>query len=353
MTGPIRLQLDGAVYCFALPDGGWGALYPGSHVMTSEGRVELPGEDVLGLVGTRWQGRLCMAGQGGQSGQAWLYTGRWTATGLTFGVSPCAFGGGFLFTVASGASYRRLGLVSGETVEIAAQMGTQGIRYVDGAAPVSGDATYRNGELFEWTRREDLVCGQGHFGGALLNGMEIEPGDCRFIRFARAGEKLGIGIVKLVERCAVLHWLSVAELQERPPKEPPTEPPDVPAPIPPATPNVPPAPHGGSMRVYLRQGSHYIGIAPNTTNVYADRPAGGAWEEVELRQRAGGLFDALFVAADRQLSLTPGGLESRPADTGGAWELAYATTQPDGSSLLYRVEDGVLVAPVLQIEDAS
>lgn len=208
-----RVALAGASYAFCLPDGGWGASSLDSHVGSSEGRVELPGENVLALVGTRHRGRLLMAGQGHDSGGCWLWDGAWKTLGPTFGVSPCAFGDGLLCWAVSGTAYRRLNLDTGEVTEHALAIGSQGLRYVDASnTPIPGDQTYRDGELFEWTRRGNVVCGQGHDGGAVINGRVLDPGDRRFIRFERAGDDLAVAMVDLPGRSAILIWLHTSEI---------------------------------------------------------------------------------------------------------------------------------------------
>ena len=94
------------------------------------------------------------------------------------------------------------------------------------------------------------------------------------------------------------------------------------------------------MRVFLKSHGQYIGVEPGTTNVYADRAAGGAWEEVELESKGSGAFVATFVADSVVLSIQPDGrLETRPAGTDGPYELVRATSQPEGLDILYR-EDG-------------
>lgn len=106
------------------------------------------------------------------------------------------------------------------------------------------------------------------------------------------------------------------------------------------------------MRVFAKKDGKYVGVQPGTTIIYTDRDAGGEWEEIELTPMDNGRFDARFVAANVQLSMTPGSLETRGAGTIGAWEALYATDQPDGSSLLYRLDGDRLVA-VLTLEAKS
>jgi hypothetical protein len=102
------------------------------------------------------------------------------------------------------------------------------------------------------------------------------------------------------------------------------------------------------MKIGLRLHGKAIGVDPTPKAgtiddarypVYADK----------LTKHTDGRFDVRFLAANRQLSITPFGLESRVAGTFGLWEMVYATDQPDGSSLLYRLDRQTLVT-VLTIE---
>lgn len=113
------------------------------------------------------------------------------------------------------------------------------------------------------------------------------------------------------------------------------------------------------MRVFLRRHGLYLGVDPTAVKgklgdaaypVYADRQTGGLWENIELTPHDDGTFDACFVAASRQLSITPTGSESRPAGGIGGWETLRAATQPgDNLSILYRC-DGAIMVDVLTIE---
>jgi len=126
----------------------------------------------------------------------------------------------------------------------------------------------------------------------------------------------------------------------------------------------PEPPEGGAMAVYLKCGHFYTGVDPTPVlgmdadaqfPVYADREQGGVWEEVTLTPHDDGGFDVLYVAANRTLSIQPDGtLETREAGTYGGYEAVYATTQPDGASILYRRdEDVVIPCNILTIEDRS
>lgn len=150
--------------------------------------------------------------------------------------------------------------------------------------------------------------------------------------------------------------------EPEPQPEPTPEPPVPPKPVtlfPPAT------PYGGLMRVYLRQNGKYAGIDPSPTHgkhgddafpVYVDRAEGNGWESAELtiRDPHTGECDVRFEAADRQLSCSPEPrLQSRSKGSDGPWELFYATTQPDGTNVLYHRVDDVLVPLALQIEEVA
>lgn len=105
------------------------------------------------------------------------------------------------------------------------------------------------------------------------------------------------------------------------------------------------------MKVFLKLNGHYVGVEPGTSKVYADRAAGGGWEEVELAPKDGGLFIATFVAANLVLSVQPDGrLETRPAGTDGPFELLRATSQPEGLDILYREDGGQVLGEPLTIE---
>ena len=141
-----------------------------------------------------------------------------------------------------------------------------------------------------------------------------------------------------------------------PPPEPPPKPPIPPRPPdpPPPAPFLPPAARfGGHMDVYARLNGKYIGVDPSAPDtLYADRTKGDGWERIKLTAHENGRFDALLVAGNRQLSFGPNGLELRPAGAIGEWEQPFCTTQPDGTNLAYRVQDGTLAGPVLVLEAA-
>jgi hypothetical protein len=146
--------------------------------------------------------------------------------------------------------------------------------------------------------------------------------------------------------------------------------PPMPTPVPTPTPLPPAQPVGGSMRAYVKTAQFYTGINPTAQTkdlhghpltgdaqfpIYFNRPGqkneGGGWETAELTPHDGGQFDVRYVDSNRQLSVDQfGAMTSRAAGAIGSDELFYATTQPDGSNLLYRFQNGVLVSTVLTLE---
>lgn len=94
------------------------------------------------------------------------------------------------------------------------------------------------------------------------------------------------------------------------------------------------------MKVYLKLNNKFCGVDPAdpALAVYANRPQAGEWEQATLSgPDANGKFSVSFVAANCTLSMTPFGLEGRPIGTFSEWEQLFATDQPDGLSLLYRL----------------
>ncbi len=209
----MRFPIPGGVYGFALPDRTYGATMEGGYITTSEGRVELPGEGIARLDGVRWHGQLYLAGEGGQSGHAWLYKwGKWKEFGPTHGVNCCAFGDGVLYVAISGDEYLEVNLDTLLATTRPLALGSQGIRYVNEAnVPVAGDATLGFNPA-EYTTRGDVTVGQGHDSGTLINGRVLEPGESFFPKFKRDGDKLAVYIVKFAEHQGVIHWITRAEV---------------------------------------------------------------------------------------------------------------------------------------------
>lgn len=228
-----RQVFDGANYGFLLPDGTSGQCMNG-YVQTSRGRVEFPGENLLRLDGTIWNGALWLVGEGNATGHAWLWNGAgWRDCGPTIGVGTCAFGTGVLCVCRSGDTYHSINLDTGEITEGHAAFGSQGIRYVnDQNLPIPGDASMFDGVVHEFTDRGDVRVGQGHDFGTLANGRLLEGGDCYFPKFKRDGDRLAVYIVQFKSGRGVGHLLSRADVDRLP----------MPAPHPPPPPPPPPPP---------------------------------------------------------------------------------------------------------------
>jgi hypothetical protein len=104
------------------------------------------------------------------------------------------------------------------------------------------------------------------------------------------------------------------------------------------------------MSLGLRFHGRVIGVDPSDPShvVYTNRDAVGAWEDVAVTRHADGWVDVRFLAANRQLTITPAGqLESRPAGAIGEWE--QFTVSADGTTIT-RVGvtlpiDGVITPP--------
>lgn len=246
-----RIVYPGGLYCVALPDGGRAVLFPGQRIDTSDGDVPLPGEDVLGLVGTRVDGVLMLAGQGQRTGAAWLWDGaQWRSVATTFGVGPCAFGPGALYVAISASRVHIINLRTGETFDQLVAIGTQGIRYIEDGTPIPGDATLvddpQHPTLHEFTTRGNVTVGQGHEANALINGRVLEAGNASFIHFDRDGDRLAIALVQLDtpsrgQHRSVVLWLTVAEIAALPLPTAPAPPP-APVPVPPPVPEPVPMP---------------------------------------------------------------------------------------------------------------
>ncbi len=118
--------------------------------------------------------------------------------------------------------------------------GTQGFRFFDeGGKLWTGDTTYNGRDqygLAEWTKQGDVVIGQSYVAGdactVLHDGVRriLEPGHCRFIRFARVGSQCAVACWKMQENAAVLLWFDVSEIASLPLEVKPPEPGNPPQP---------------------------------------------------------------------------------------------------------------------------
>ena len=206
-----RRTIPGGSYVEAWPTGDYACLIARSHVETSAGNIAIPPGSGLGPIYTRLYvgAGLRLAGQDQVSGNAWLWDGlRWVDRGDSYGVSPCAFGplDGFLYVAKAGWGG-----------------GSQGIRYVrtDGAI-ISGDDTYADPveKIYQFTTQGDITIGQDHEDGVIVvyTGMRkrLASGNCQFVRFNRAGDRLAVAWWTPKENAAQLAWFHVSEIASLP-----------------------------------------------------------------------------------------------------------------------------------------
>jgi hypothetical protein len=141
-----------------------------------------------------------------------------------------------------------------------------------------------------------------------------------------------------------------------------------PAPVP-STPFPAALPLKGSMKVFIKRAGKYLGQEPSQPrngespdafetrmrrSLYANRDAGGGWEEAELEDVGDGWFVVTLTASRRVLSQQPDGrLETRPEGTRGEFERFRATNQPEKIAILYREKDGGVIGVPLSIEEVQ
>jgi hypothetical protein len=225
-----RQFFAGGWYVDALPSfhsGEFAVLYPGSHIQSHIGRIELPGDEPLYLRITNI-GVFKFAGQAHNSARTLEWDGAWHDRPVACGVSPVIYDGfGQLLISQCGP------------------VGSQGYRYVNAAdgRVITGDQTYGSSfGLSEWSEYAGLYIGQGHDSGGCLvwDGLVLrvlEPGDCRFIRVQGSHEAVAISFVK--PDGAVIIQTTVQELRALPVFVAPVP---VPQPVPVPTPTPEPVP---------------------------------------------------------------------------------------------------------------
>jgi hypothetical protein len=205
------IRLPGAWYCDSTPAGAYVALFPGSHLQTHRGRVELPHGQNLLYVRIAPDG-LRFAGAGHSDDLVWEWDGTsWTSHGAAYGVSPVIYG------------------LDGTLLKNDGSWGSQGARFVDDDIDViTGDDTYFSPdmELSEWSELSEsqlIYVGQSHPDGTndaawiwdAGTHRLLEPGPCRFIRAQRDGDRVSIAIWK-PDQGAVIYWLTLAEIHALP-----------------------------------------------------------------------------------------------------------------------------------------
>lgn len=221
-----RKVIDGGWYGEALPSGEYAvAIAGGKCVETHAGRVSTEPRDLLFVRCTN-KGGFRFAGQEADQPDRkgdgnYEYPGG-DRKGDSFGVNPVIYD-------LEGNLYQAVGPTS-----------HQGYRYVGpNNIPLTGDQTFHDPatDLFEYTRVGDLIIGQGHESGAIIEAEAgrrylLEPGHCTFIRASQEGSRIAVTIVKLTEDKTVIYWLDRTDVfglplapDQTPPSNPPPEPP--------------------------------------------------------------------------------------------------------------------------------
>lgn len=133
------------------------------------------------------------------------------------------------------------------------------------------------------------------------------------------------------------------------------------APAPGPTPAPSPAPAGS---VRLKRGGLFVECAGGTIGApgsfggltYVATPTDNGLVVLTKHDSPPNTFDALFVKANVQLSFQDdGSLQTRAAGTFGPWEQqqVFATTQPDGTNFLYRLDGTRMFGEALEIVEAG
>jgi hypothetical protein len=215
----VRTFYPGGSYVDAHPSGVFAVLYPGSHLQSHLGRIDLPPGDEPLYHRITTVGGFRIAGQAHASLRTleWI-AGSWIDRPQACGVSPVI--------------YDRSGVLHISDCSV----GSQGYRYVDPDNRIhSGDETYGSPfGLSEWSAYGGLFIGQGHDGGGVLvyDGSVLrvlESGDGRFVRVQGEGEAVAVSFVR--PDGAVIVQTTLAELRALPVRAVPSPVP-VPVPVP-------------------------------------------------------------------------------------------------------------------------
>lgn len=235
----IRTLIPGALYGEMLPSGHFVALIKDVHYVTHAGVVAFPPGETFGPVFPRCTDvegfRFAAQAHDTLNPATWEWdvaAGGWVSyPPPCCGVSPVIYDH-------DGVLHRS---------DCGPGVGSQGYRYVNEAnIIVSGDATYRidlgaGRFLFEYTALAELLIGQAAYDGGgvqVWDGvrlLQLETGDCRFIRANRDGDIVALAFTR--PEGVVLIRTTMAELRALPPVVLPV-PPD-PTPIPPVPPDPP------------------------------------------------------------------------------------------------------------------
>jgi hypothetical protein len=217
------MKFLGGLYAVALPTAEYAVLYPGSHIESLWGKIDLPGFDIIEFDITAAHGGK-LAGKAQTNDPAKWGTWMWHAatrewehvSSSAHGTYPCIFTADGVLALADGA-----------------HNGSQGWRYVDEHGRlVTGDDTLNHqrrvgqelglSDLWEFSHFAGVTIGQGDppIGcHVLIDGTRrmLEPGGTHFIRVKYAQGIWAISTTKLAENTSVIHRMTRAQLSQLPP----------------------------------------------------------------------------------------------------------------------------------------
>jgi hypothetical protein len=232
------MKFLGGLYAVALPTAEYAVLYPGSHIESLWGKIDLPGFDIIEFDITAAHGGK-LAGKAQTDDPSKWGTWMWHATtrewehvsSSAHGTYPCLFTSDGVLALADGA-----------------HNGSQGWRYVDEHGRlVTGDDTLNSqrrvglelglSDLWEYSHFAGVTIGQGDppIGcHVLIDGTRrmLEPGGTHFIRVKYGNGIWAVSMTKLAENTSVIHRMTRAQLLMLDPvtAAPPQPPPVVPEP---------------------------------------------------------------------------------------------------------------------------
>lgn len=209
----MRKAIHNGWYVDALPNGAFACLHPGqAKIQTHQRWIDVPqGHDLGPLYLRLADDGVRFAGQSHATGRTLEWTGQdWRLGEEAIGESPIIFDRTGQLHISKGG-----------------HVGSQGYRFVDDSHRIwTGDETMAvqlpdTAILHKWTKLPNgILIGQGHEEGvevwAAGKRRRLEPGHCTFVRVRWQGDRVAISIVKQLESQAVIHFVSIAELEALP-----------------------------------------------------------------------------------------------------------------------------------------
>ena len=234
----LNRDFPGAQYADALPTGQF-AVQIAQGFQTDAGTVPFPSaggvlHHRVGLL----DGVFCIAGQGHQDGQCWLWNGEhWKAVCPSYGTSVACFGplGLYVSTPNATDNIKVFNRQGHQIAALTKQVGVRGIAAITGAGTSPGDVRavdqwYGVGGLAEYTDCNGYLVGQSALDGLVIKWDAdapslLEPGDVQFCRARFESGQFVAAAWKPKERRAVIRWFAVADLNGLPRVRPVEEPP--------------------------------------------------------------------------------------------------------------------------------